>query len=61
MYRVTFYPNPENWMVDFKWFKTAEEAFQFAEGRSEDILEIKKYGPKTHNFQNKPNCPRDGC
>ena len=58
MYRVTFYPNPENWMVDFRSFDTAEEAFKFAEKKGEDILEIKQYGPETHNFQNKSDRSR---
>jgi len=44
MYKVTFYPNSEEHnFVFFKWFKTAEEAFEFAESRKEDIKEIKKY------------------
>ena len=44
MYKVTFYPNAEEQnFVFFKWFKTAEEAFEFAELRHEDIKEIKKY------------------
>lgn len=53
MYRVTFFPNSEeHTYVHFKTFQTAEEAFQFAELRNEDILEIKKYDNQTNNFQN---------
>ena len=53
MYKVSFYPNSEEHnFVFFKWFKTAEEAFQFAELRSEDILEIKQYDNQTNYTQN---------
>jgi hypothetical protein len=53
MYKVSFFPNPEEHnFVFFKWFKTAEDAFQFAESRSEDILEIKKYDNQTNHTQN---------
>ena len=59
MYKVSFFPNPEeHTFVFFKWFKTAEDAFQFAETRSEDILEIKKYDNQTNHPQNEShfNC-----
>jgi hypothetical protein len=50
MYKVKFFPNSEErTFVFFKWFKTAEEAFQFAEMRIEDFLEIKKYDSQTNN------------
>ena len=53
MYKVSFFPNSEeHTFVFFKWFKTANEAFQFAELRGEDILEIKKYEHKTNHIQN---------
>ena len=54
MYKVKFIPNTEDHTSIFlKWFKTAEETFQFAEMRGEDILEIKKYDNQTNNTQNK--------
>ena len=53
MYKVSFFPNAEeHTFVFFKWFKTANEAFQFAEERNEDILEIKKYDNQTNHIQN---------
>ena len=53
MYKVSFYPNPEEHnFVFFKWFKTAEEAFKFAELRSDDIIEIKQYDNQTNYTQN---------
>ena len=59
MYKVSFFPNSEEHnFVFFKWFKTAKEAFQFAEDRSEDILEIKKYDTTTTNIQNRPHYSR---
>lgn len=52
MYKVAFFPNPEeHTFVFFKWFKTANEAFKFAELRGEDILEVKKYDNKTDNTE----------
>ena len=54
MYKVKFFPNSEeHTFIFFKWFKTAEEAFQFAELRGDDILEIKKYDNQTNNTENK--------
>jgi hypothetical protein len=54
MYKVKFFPNSEeHTFVFFKWFKTAEEAFQFSELRGEDILEIRKYDNQTNNTQDK--------
>lgn len=54
MYKVKFFPNSEeHTFVFFKWFKTAEEAFQFAELRGEDILEIRKYDNQTNNTEDK--------
>lgn len=54
MYKVKFIPNIEDHTsIFFKWFKTAEETFQFAEMRGEYILEIKKYDNQTNNTQNK--------
>ena len=59
MYRVSFFPNAEeHTYVHFKDFKTADEAFQFAELRGEDILEIKKYEYKTNHFQNSAHSSR---
>jgi hypothetical protein len=53
MYKVAFFPNSEeHTYVHFKWFKTANEAFEFANLRGEDILEIKKYDNQTDHFQN---------
>lgn len=44
MYKVSFFPNSEkHTFVFFKWFKSASEAFHFAESQGENILEIKKY------------------
>jgi len=54
MYKVSFFPNSEeHTFIFFKWFKTAEEAFQFAELRGEDILEIRKYDNQTNNTEDK--------
>lgn len=53
MYKVSFFPNSEeHTFVFFKWFKTAEEAFQFAESKGDDILEIKKHDNQTNHIQN---------
>jgi hypothetical protein len=50
MYKVSFFPNSEeHTFLFFKWFKTAEEAFEFADTKGEDILEIKKYDNQTTN------------
>ena len=59
MYKVSFFPNSEeHTFVFFKWFKTAEEAFEFADLRGEDILEIKKYDYQTNHFQNRTHHSR---
>jgi hypothetical protein len=59
MYKVSFFPNSEeHTFVFFKWFKTADEAFQFAELRGEDILEIKKYDYQTNHIQNSAHSSR---
>jgi hypothetical protein len=59
MYKVSFFPNSEeHTFVFFKWFKTANEAFEFADSRGEDILEIKKYDYQTNHFQNSAHYSR---
>ena len=58
MYKVAFFPNPEEQIVLFKEFATAEEAFEFAEKHGEDILEIKRYGTKTIDIKDSTHIAR---